>query len=213
MFGKGFTYGMLLQLAVGPVCMLVFRTAGSIGLVRTLPQILGVALVDAVFLALAGAGAIALLRREKVQTVARIVSAVVLFLFGAMMILDVFGISILPGINVSDSLRTQSVFWQGVLLTASNPMTVLFWNSLLTSQTARAPMGRRAMTAFSAGCVVSTLVFLVLIAIVGTFVERFLPSVVTQTITVIVGAGMGLYGIKTLVWKKPAVAVAEYAKE
>jgi threonine/homoserine/homoserine lactone efflux protein len=213
MFGRGFRYGMLLQLAVGPVCMLVFRTAGSIGLVRTLPQILGVALVDAAFLAIASAGAIALLRRERVQSIARIVSAVVLFLFGAMMILDVFGLTILPGIDVSESLRTQSVFWQGVLLTASNPMTVLFWNSLLTSQTARSPMGRRSMAAFSAGCVASTLAFLILIAIVGTFVERFLPAVVTQTITVVVGAGMVLYGVKTLVQKKPAVAVAEYAKD
>lgn len=204
MFIRGFKYGMLLQLAIGPVCMLIFQTAGSIGFVKTLPQIIGVALVDAIFLALAGAGAVMLLQHHKVQTVSRIVASLVLLLFGVVTILGVFDISLLPGIDVSGVVSTQGVFWQGVILTASNPMTILFWNSLLASQTAKAKMDYREIASFGSGCVLSTVVFLIFIAVAGSLIDRFLPPVVTQTITVLVGIGMILYGGLTFAKRREA---------
>lgn len=210
MFFRGFKYGMLLQLAVGPVCMLVFQTAGAIGFFATLPQILGVALVDAAFLALAGAGAVMLLQHQRVQTISRIVAAIVLFLFGITTILGVFDISLIPGFDVSGVVHTQGVFLQGVILTASNPMTILFWNSLLASQTAKTKMSRGEVAFFGSGCVLSTVVFLIFIAVAGSLIDRFLPSVVTQTITILVGVGMILYGGFTFVRRREA-PTPEYA--
>jgi len=67
MIGKGFRFGMLLQLAVGPVCVLVLRTAAESGFWGGLQIVLSVALVDALFIALAAAGAAALLGRAGVR--------------------------------------------------------------------------------------------------------------------------------------------------
>jgi threonine/homoserine/homoserine lactone efflux protein len=211
MFFRGFKYGMLLQLAVGPVCMLVFQTAGAVGFFATLPQILGVALVDAAFLALAGAGAVMLLRHERVQILSRVIAALVLFLFGITTVLSVFGITLIPGFDVSGVVRTQGVFWQGVILTASNPMTILFWNSLLASQTAKTKMSRGEIAYFGGGCVLSTVVFLCFIAMAGSLIDRFLPPVVTQTITVLVGIGMIFYSGLTFI-RRGEVQSPEYAK-
>ena len=72
MFGKGFKYGMLLQLAVGPVSLLVFKTSGTAGFGMGLVLVIAVALVDAAYITVAGAGAVYFLKNEKIQQVLKI---------------------------------------------------------------------------------------------------------------------------------------------
>lgn len=53
MYLKGLKFGMLLQLAIGPMCLLVFHTAQENGFTLGFILVLAIALVDAFYIALA----------------------------------------------------------------------------------------------------------------------------------------------------------------
>lgn len=57
---KGFRLGILLQLAIGPVCLYVFNTGVNEGLLKAEAGILAVILVDAFLMVLAALGLTAL---------------------------------------------------------------------------------------------------------------------------------------------------------
>jgi len=202
MFGKGFKYGMLLQLAVGPVSLLVFKTAGAAGFGMGLVLVIAVALVDAVFIAIAGAGAVYFLKNEKIQRTFKIISCLVLAIFGINMILGAFDISLVSGISLFSEVKPESIFLQGVLLTASNPMTILFWNSLITAQTRRHKMNSRHIFYFGTGCVLSTVVFLTFVAATGSMLNRFLPDTLTRALNVLIGLVLIGYGVVLMRQKK-----------
>lgn len=213
MFRRGFKYGMILQFAIGPVSLLVFKTAGTAGFVMGLVVVLAAALVDAAFIAIAGAGAILFLTKDKVQVAARIISGIVLILFGVITILGVFNISVFSGIQFFSEMKTQNVFLQGILLTASNPMTILFWNSLITSQAQRHKMNRRQLFLFGSGCVLSTVIFLTATAGIGSVADQYLPAVVTLILNVLIGLVLIGYGVYTMNKKKSSLSVNNVKNE
>lgn len=43
----GLKFGMLLQLAIGPMCLLVFNTAKNMGFINALSLVSAIALIDA----------------------------------------------------------------------------------------------------------------------------------------------------------------------
>lgn len=203
MFGKGFKYGMLLQLAVGPVSLLVFKTAGAAGFGMGLVVVLAVALVDAAYIAIAGAGAVYFLKSEKIQYAFKIISCAVLAIFGIITILGAFDINPLPGVDLFSGVKTGNIFLQGLVISASNPLTILFWNSIITSQTSRQKMNSRHIFLFGTGCVFSTLVFLTVLAAAGSMINRFLPAVVMSILNVMIGIVLIGYGIVIMMRKRP----------
>ncbi len=212
MLGKGFRYGMFVQLAIGPVSLLVFRTSGSAGFGMGLILVLAVALVDAFFIAIAGAGSVLFLKKENIQGAFIIFSSVVLALFGLYTVLGAFNISMLPGIKLFSGVNSGSVFLQGVLLTASNPMTILFWNSILTAQTKRETMNSRHIFFFGTGCVLSTVVFLTIVAAIGSMVNRFLPDSVIRILNVLIGLSLIVYSAVLLMQKRRSRQLADCPK-
>jgi len=79
----GFRLGMLLQFAIGPVCVFVFNVASSSGFGAALAAVLAVAAVDALYIALASFGIAALLEKQGVRTTLKYFGAGVLLLFAA----------------------------------------------------------------------------------------------------------------------------------
>lgn len=202
MFGKGFKYGMLVQLAIGPVSLLVFKTAGSSGFGMGLVLVLAVALVDAAFIAIASMGSVYLLKRENVQAAFKVISSLILILFGVTTILGAFDLSILPEIRLFSGGSSGGVFLEGILLTASNPLTILFWHSIISSQVNREKMSTGKIFLFGSGCVMSTVVFLTFISALGTFVDRFLPESVTMILNIAVGFALIGYGISLMIRRR-----------
>ena len=52
----GLKFGMILQLAVGPMCLMVFNTAKNVGFIVAITLVLAIALVDAFYIILASLG-------------------------------------------------------------------------------------------------------------------------------------------------------------
>ena len=171
---EGLLFGMLLQLSVGPVCMAVWQRSIKDGMREALRMIVGVASVDAAYMIAAIGGLSLLLQIPLIKGVV---------LIGGAAILVWFGVSSLRSKPVEHTPERDSItenngrgsFWYGVMLTLTNPLTILFWSgvfgSLMASHTLPDSM---SLAGFVVGCLLSTFMFLTGIAVLGQWVSRFL---------------------------------------
>lgn len=204
MIFKGLRFGMLLQLAVGPVCFLAFRISATYGLSSGLQVVLAAALVDALFIALSGVGVAVFLRRERIKAAVRWVGCLVLVLFGINIILGALDVPFLPDTALFTS-SGGNPFVQGLVLTAANPLTIIFWSGMFTAQVIRNQWNRRQLFFFAAGCVLSTLLSLLAVAALGSVLSGFLPQTAVKILNITVGAVLIFYGFKLLLQKEMAV--------
>lgn len=72
---EGLKFGMLLQFAVGPMCLMVFNTAQNTGFLVSLSLVIAIALVDAFYILLASLGASKLLSNKKVEKIVKIIGS------------------------------------------------------------------------------------------------------------------------------------------
>ncbi len=199
---KGIKFGMLLQLAVGPMCVMVFQTSATYGLLISLSLVLAIAIVDAIYIALSGLGTAAILNNNKVKFAIKIFGCIVLVLFGANTIAGAFHLSLLPSITLFSNISGRSIFAQGLLLTASNPLTIIFWSGVFSTQIIEHNYNNRQLFFFGFGCVLSTLCFLSLIAILGTVISGFLSQNIIEFLNICVGIILIYFGIRLLLKKQ-----------
>ncbi len=193
---------MLLQLAVGPICLLVLNTSAGQGFIQTLPLVLAVTLADALYLALSCIGVAAIVGKPRVKAAIRIIGCAVLVLFGADLLLGAFGITLLPGIRLFSVSSGESLFLMGLLLTLSNPLTILFWSGMLTAKVLENKWDRGQLSLFAAGCVLATVVFLTAVAFIGSLVGGFLPGDVMKALNALVGVVLMYFGVRLVVIRK-----------
>lgn len=199
---KGFRFGMLLQLAVGPMCLMVFNTSASEGLLPGFLLVSAITLIDGFYIALSGVGVAALLNNKRVKLVIKIFGCIILVLFGISTIAGAFGKSLLPSIALFHSEGVQNIFLKGLLMTASNPLTIIFWSGVFSSQVIQNGLKKQQLIFFGLGCVLSTLAFLSLIAILGSAVSSFLPQSIITGMNVIVGGLLIFFGIRLVLSKE-----------
>lgn len=196
---NGLKFGMLLQLMVGPMCLMVFNTAKNVNFLVALSLILAITLVDAFYIILAGLGVSALLENKNVKSVFKIIGSLVLVIFGLNIIFNVFNVKLIPGLNLKPN--TTNIFIQGLILTLSNPITIAFWGSVLTTKIIDDGLKKKELVLFSIGLISSTIIFLTFIALLGTVLSGFIPESVSNVLNIIVGLLIILFGIKSLIKK------------
>ncbi len=197
---SGLRFGMLLQIAIGPMCLMVINTAKNAGFWVAMSRVLAVARVDAFYIALASIGVSKIMEKESVKKIFKVVGALVLILFGLNIILGVFGVNLIPGLNLRPT--SSSVFLQGLVLTLSNPPTIAFWGSVLTTKIIEEQFGKKELLVFSCGLVSATLLFMTFVAILGTILSTFLSPSVANVLNVCVGALIVFFGLKMLLKKE-----------
>ena len=193
---EGLKFGMLLQFAVGPMCLMVFNTAQNTGFLVALSLVIAIDLVDAFYILLASLGASKLLGNKKVEKIVKIIGSLVLILFGLNIILNVFGINIIPGLNLKPN--SSSAFIQGIILTLSNPITIVFWGSVLTTKIIEEKFEKKELAVFSVGLVSATLIFLTIVAVLGMILSNFIPDIISKILNIVVGLLIIGFGIKLL---------------
>lgn len=202
MIYKGFKFGMLLQLAVGPMCLMVFNSSATYGLMVGLSLVIAITLMDLLFITLSGLGVAAIINKNKVKFIIKILGSVILLIFGANMIASSFNFTLLPNITFFTSVSKQSIFAQGLLLTASNPLTIIFWSGVFSSQVIENKYNKLQLLYFGIGCILSTLCFLSFIALLGTLISGFLSPIIIQILNVGVGIMIIYFGIRLLLKKQ-----------
>ena len=199
MVAKGFRFGMLLQIAIGPVCLLILQTAIASGFSTAESGVLAVVLVDTLFIfaAIWGIGMF-FNRFPQTKAVLKIFGGLVLILFGLSSILGVYGISLFSGLNLNAYADKQSFFFTMLLLTLSNPLTILFWAGVFSTKLAEENFQRNQAYAFGSGAVLSTAVFLSLVSFLGSLANTYISSTFIQILNFIVGLVLVSFGLYTM---------------
>jgi threonine/homoserine/homoserine lactone efflux protein len=195
---KGLKFGMILQFAIGPVCIYTFSIGSNEGFFSAENAVFAVVLVDFIFVLLAILGISSFIKNEKVQNYFKILGALIVGFFGLNIILGAFGINIMPNINLFGVKNVGSTFVDGFLLTASNPLTILFWTGVFSTKISQGKMKSADVYFFGIGAVNATLLFLSTIAIIGSIAKTFIPAFAIKGLNVLVGLILVFFAINKL---------------
>ena len=199
MIAKGFRFGMLLQIAIGPVCLMILQTAIASGFATAESGVLAVVLVDALFIfaAIWGIGAL-FTRFPRAKTLLKFFGGLVLVLFGAGSVLSVFGIALIPGLNLTAQSGSQNFFMTMLVLTLSNPLTILFWAGVFSTKLAEENFQRGQVYAFGSGAVLSTAFSLSLVSFLGSLINAHVPAAFIDILNFAVGCVLVAFGLRTI---------------
>ncbi|NMC12132.1 MAG: LysE family transporter [Chloroflexi bacterium] len=198
MIFKGFQFGMLLQFAIGPVCIFIFQAASSRGFLITESGVFGVALIDALYIlaSIIGIGGL-IEKNDTVKIGLKVFGAFVLILFGLSNILNIIGINFLPSLHLQSVHNTTGMFSRAALLTLSNPLTIVFWAGAFSSKIAQESYRQKDLFLFGFGAVMATLFFLSLVSFAGSITKIFLPLQFIEFLNGVVGIALIYFGIRT----------------
>jgi threonine/homoserine/homoserine lactone efflux protein len=112
---------------------MVFNTSATYGFIYSISLIVAIALIDALYIGLSCIGTASIIDKTEIKTFIKIGGCIVLILFGLNTISGVFKISFLPNIDCFPKSPVKISF-SGLLLTASNPLTILFWSGMFSAQ-------------------------------------------------------------------------------
>lgn len=201
---RGFRFGMILQLAIGPICIYIFQVATSQGFLIAEMGVLATALTDGleIILAMIGVGVI-IERHHSAKVVLKIGGAIVLLVYGVGSILSAFHLKLIPSFAATGSEYTGAVdvFLRAILLALSNPLAVVFWSGIFAAKIAKENMGRRDLYRFGLGCVLATLLFLSIISFSGSVTKQFVSTSVVQILNAGVGLLLIYYGLRSMLAK------------
>ncbi len=172
-FLGGLGFGLILQIAVGPVAIAVLHRALTQGFRHAFAMIWGAALVDTLYIVLSVLGISALLQIGPVRVGLGVAGALLLAGFG----LHYLRAPAAPERLSQSGGSLPKSFATGVGLTLTNPLTILFWagalGAMMSTHTFHQPGG---VVLFSAGCVAATLLFLTAVAAAARFAARLLTE-------------------------------------
>lgn len=198
---KGFRFGMLLQLAVGPVCVFIFQMASANGFLLAEAGVLAVVLVDGIYIFAAIIGISSLIEKAGMESFLRYFGAFILLLFGLNIILEVFSIHLLPSFEFVSSSGLNGSFLKGFVLTASNPLTIIFWAGVFSAKIIDEKMEKADIYVFGLGALMSTFIFLSAVAGAGSLTHQFLSEDLMKILNIAVGILLICFGFK-MVWRR-----------
>lgn len=187
---------MLLQFAIGPVCLFIFKTAALNGFYTGEIGVLGVTSVDGIFIIAAILGIASIIDRNNIKLYLKIFGSIILFLFGFSTVLDQFKFNFIPNVNINHIFNSDNVFISSVIIAASNPLTIIFWAGIFSTKIVEEDIKKQDIYLFGFGSVLSTIFFLSLINLIGSFTRRFLPNKIIRLLNIVVGILLIYFGIR-----------------
>ncbi len=191
---EGIKFGLLLQFAIGPICLMVFNTAKNSGFLVAFTLVLVVALVDAFYITISCLGASNFLKNKKTLKLFKAVGSIILVLFGLNIILNVFGIKIIPGFSLNPNYK--NILLQGLIIALSNPLTIIFWGTMLSAKIIEDNLSKKELIIFCIGLVSATLLFLTSVSLIGSVFHSFINEKLTSVSNILVGLLIIYYGFK-----------------
>ncbi|AFM41059.1 putative threonine efflux protein [Desulfosporosinus acidiphilus SJ4] len=152
--------------------------------------VLGVVIIDSFYILLAIFRIASVIDKERVKLVLKLFGAIIVAIFGLHIIVGTFGWEVLPNVSLFDGIKTENSFVEGMILTASNPLTILFWTGVFSSKIVEEKLTRTDVYFFGFGSVLSTIFFLTVIAVIGSITRQFLPVFIISTINFSVGLAL-----------------------
>ena len=198
----GLALGLLVAAQVGPIWLLVARTALRGRYVAGLAVGAGAAVVDLLYACLGVAGAAQLLRLPGLRVTLGLLGAGVLVLLGTRTLAAAWRVR--AGAEATAELASASAALRtGLVATASNPLTIASWAAVFTAaSTAAVATSLPSTIALLAGIATGSLVWFVLLATAMRLLGRRLGDGGLRMADTLAGLGLlgygGLLGFRTL---------------
>jgi threonine/homoserine/homoserine lactone efflux protein len=197
-FIKGFSTGMILQLAIGPIFIYIINTAMQYGLMSGIFATAGATAADYLFITLALVGAGELLEKNKIKKTFSVISSFVLIVFGIMMIVKGIRFAHLAfGAGAPDGTALKS-FASTLVLTLSSPLSIVFWTGVFTAKAADYSLDKKELLVFGFAAGLATFVFIGICVFILSSVQAMIPILVIRLLNVLVGAALAGYGVARL---------------
>jgi len=193
---KGFLLGMTLQLSVGPVFFALLHKSLKEGFAEGIKMTLGVALVDALYIALSFTAISRILEAsDKIEWLVRLIGAIVLFYFA-------FGYFKRAGKQNTEVkvVKSAKSFYYGLKLTIINPLSIVFWTGTFGAVVASGMVAEGSgILIYAGGCVSATLFFLTGASFLASRVQGFLTEKVMRNLDRVVGAFLFIFAASLLI--------------
>jgi len=157
---NGLATGMILQLAIGPIFLYIAGLTVYHSTTDGFAAVAAVTIVDYLFILLAILGVGKLLERERIKKVMGVGSSVVLFVFGYMMFRDAIGSFSTPLALNQGSGGLMVSFSKAFFLTASSPLTIIFWTGIFTARSIEKGFTKNQLWVFGLAAGLTTPLFL-----------------------------------------------------
>jgi threonine/homoserine/homoserine lactone efflux protein len=128
----------------------------------------------------------------------KIVGGSFLLFYGINNIISIFNISILPKLNFQKE-AFANLFLQGLIMTISNPVTIIMIGGILTSRIIEKKYSQENIFIFASGYLISRLCFLLILIIIGNIIHAFLQEWILKILNTMVGIIIVYLGIKLLI--------------
>ena len=202
-FINGFIFGIMLQLAIGPVCLYVFNSAIEKGFLYSELIITGVFLIDGFYITLAILGISALVKNSEANMIFKISGFIILFVFGISIILsEITKMNLIPSIKVFNNNNFNNPFLNGLLLTLSNPLTIIFWIGIFSSKIIDNKYSKNQVIVYGAGALIPTFIFLSTVAAIGIILKIFLSPLIISLLNIFIGLFILYFSFKLLLRKE-----------
>ena len=202
-FKNGLFTGLILQLAIGPVFFYIINLALQRTIWDGFAGVLGVTIVDYIYITLAVLGIGKLLEKEKFKKIFATVSSIVLIIFGVILILGAMKNGDISTVETTTNLFSSfsSVF----LITISSPMTIVFFTSLFTTKALEYNYTKKELYIFGIATGLATFIFMGTSVLLFSLLKGSIPIIVIQILNIVIGGLIVGYGtvrlIKTLFLK------------
>jgi threonine/homoserine/homoserine lactone efflux protein len=210
MLVKGFKFGMMLQFAIGPVCIFIFQIASLQGFFTAETGALGVTFIDGLFILAAILGIATVMDNKNIRSGLTLFGAAIFFVFGLNLVLSFFDINLLPSISIVDYWGTNNAFIYAIILTASSPLTILFWAGVFSTKVVEENMKRKDIYVFGFGALFATVFFLTLVAFMGSLTHAFVTPFVLQVLNITVGIAFIYFAVKMILKKTESQKVRRF---
>lgn len=194
-FVNGFFTGLVLQLAIGPIFFFIINIALQKTILDGLSAALAVTIVDYIYIILAILGVGKLLEKKRIKDVLGISGAVVLALFGVIMVLSVNNTDTGSISGTAGGTDYLSSFLSAFLLTISSPLTIVFWTSLFSAKAVEKGYTKQQLKVFGFSAGLTTIIFLGISVVVFSLLKASIPLTLIKVLNVLVGVLLILYGI------------------
>lgn len=186
-FLKGYLTGLFLQLAIGPIFLIILNITLENGLWHGLFAVSGVAIVDYLYIICAIFGVGKLLETPKYKKIFTIISSIILTIFGVLLIqkgiLNSFNHS---NIGVEKVSLSQS-FMTTFILTISSPLTIIFWTSIFTNKSIEYSLTKKQLVPFGIAAGLATISFLCIVVFILSQFNSLIPELILKLLNIIVG--------------------------
>ena len=204
---KGFSFGMLLQVSIGPVCLFVFDSSLKSGFFEGVKASFAAALGDALYIFLSLLGISKFLENERKKIWFKRLGALLIFFFALSSFLQIFGIQITPAfIRIQNAGFFSSSFLGSLILTLSSPLTILFWAGIFSVKAAQENYLKKELFYFSSGAVLSTLSSLTLVSFLGQTAGNIFSESLIRFSSLPIALFLFYFGVKLLIQKKKVAA-------